>query len=56
MFDIYEGEGVPEGKRSIAFRFRFRDPARTLTDEQVDKAVEAILKTLKETFDVQFRG
>ncbi len=56
MFDIYEGEGVPEGKRSIAFRFRFRDPARTLTDEQVDEAVEAVLKTLKETFDVQFRG
>jgi phenylalanyl-tRNA synthetase beta chain len=56
MFDLYEGEGVPEGKRSIALRFRFRDPGGTLTDEQVDRAVETILKTLSEGFDVQFRG
>lgn len=56
IFDLYEGAGVPEGKRSIAFRFRFRDPGRTLTDEQVDKAVETILKTLPGAFDVQFRG
>lgn len=48
LFDLYRGEGVAAGQRSLAFRLTFRDPkmARTLTDAEVDalhaKAVEAV--------------
>ncbi len=48
LFDLYRGEGVPAGQRSLAFRLTYRDPkmSRTLTDGEVDalhgKAVEAI--------------
>lgn len=38
LFDLYEGKGVPEGKRSLAFRVVYRDPRETLTDKVVDKA------------------
>lgn len=38
LFDRYEGKGVPEGKRSLAFRLVYRDPKETLTDKVVDKA------------------
>ena len=39
-FDLYEGKGIPEGTRSLAFRLRFRAPERTLTDAEVDGAVD----------------
>jgi phenylalanyl-tRNA synthetase beta chain len=40
VFDLYRGEGVPAGHRSIAFRLTYRDPkaTRTLTDAEVDAA------------------
>jgi phenylalanyl-tRNA synthetase beta chain len=48
LFDLYRGEGVPAGQRSLAFRLTYRDPkmTRTLTDAEVDalhaKALEAV--------------
>lgn len=38
VFDVYRGQGVPEGRKSVAFRLVYRDPkmARTLTDAEVD--------------------
>ena len=56
VFDLYEGEGVPAGTRSIAYRLRFRDRERTLTDQQVDRAVDAVREALSEGLGVQFRG
>ena len=35
LFDLYTGQGIPEGKKSIAVRVRYRSPDRTLTDEEV---------------------
>ena len=46
VFDVYEGEQVGEGKRSLALRLEFRAPDRTLTDEEVAErrtAIEAAL-------------
>ena len=56
LFDLYRGEGVEEGKRSLAYRLRFRSPDRTLKDKQVDKAVSAILARIKEELSVEHRG
>src|SRR5690606_7887443 len=47
-FDLYEGKGVPEGVRSIAWRLRFRHAERTLKDQEVDRAIERVLSALDE--------
>lgn len=35
LFDVYRGEQAGEGKKSLAYRLAFRDPARTLTTDEV---------------------
>jgi phenylalanyl-tRNA synthetase beta chain len=54
-FDQYTGKGVAEGTRSLAWRLRFRHPERTLTDAEVDRAVDAVLATLGDRHDVHRR-
>ena len=54
-FDLYEGKGIPEGTRSLAFRLGFRAPERTLTDAEVDEAVDRVLRTLEERHGVRRR-
>jgi phenylalanyl-tRNA synthetase beta chain len=46
-FDRYQGKGVPEGKISLALRLTFRSPERTLTDAEVQSAMDAIIGALK---------
>ncbi len=46
LFDVYEGDQVPEGKKSVAFSLLFRALDRTLSDEEVNSAVNKILKEL----------
>jgi phenylalanyl-tRNA synthetase beta chain len=55
VFDLYEGEGVPEGHRSIAYRLRFQSPERTLTDKDVDRSVGKIVQRLEEELGVKPR-
>jgi len=54
-FDLYEGKGLPEGTRSLAWRLRFRAPERTLTDGEVDASVSAVLTALEERHGVRLR-
>jgi phenylalanyl-tRNA synthetase beta chain len=54
-FDLYEGEGLPEGVRSQAWRFRFRAPDRTLTDDEVEPSLRAIVDRLGEELGVHVR-
>ena len=56
LFDLYRGEGVKQGTRSLAYRLRFRSPDRTLKDRQVDEAVNGILARLTEELSVEHRG
>lgn len=51
-FDVYEGPGVEAGTRSIAWRLRFRLQDRTLTDREVDAAVDRILDALEDRLRV----
>jgi phenylalanyl-tRNA synthetase beta chain len=47
-FDRYQGKGIPEGQVSLSLRLTFRAPDRTLTDEEVQRAMEAVLAALKD--------
>lgn len=55
VFDLYEGEGVPDGHRSLALRFRFQAPDRTLTDEEVEKSLRKVLERFREEKGVEVR-
>lgn len=46
LFDVYEGEQVAKGKKSVAYSLVFRDKTRTLSDAEVNPAVEKILAEL----------
>ena len=47
-FDRYQGKGVPDGQVSLSLRLTFRAPDRTLTDAEVQSAVDGVLTALKE--------
>ena len=47
-FDRYQGKGVPEGQISLALRLTFRSSERTLTDAEINTAMDAVLGALKE--------
>jgi phenylalanyl-tRNA synthetase beta chain len=55
VFDVYEGEQVPEGKRSLALRLEFRAPDRTLTDAEVAEVRAGIVSAL-EGIGAELRG
>ncbi len=56
VFDVYEGENIPNDRRSVAWRLRFRAVDRTLTDDEVDEAMGRITAALEEKLDVAIRG
>jgi phenylalanyl-tRNA synthetase beta chain len=47
LFDTYAGIGIPAGKKSLAFTFMLRAEDHTLSDEEIKKAMEAIIEALK---------
>ncbi|MBR7061717.1 MAG: phenylalanine--tRNA ligase subunit beta, partial [Clostridia bacterium] len=55
LFDCYEGLQVGPGKKSLAYALSFRAPDRTLTDEDVAKAMKKILNGLETGFGASLR-
>ncbi len=51
IFDVYEGEGLPEGKKSLALTMSFRAADRTLKDKEVNAAFEDIQKLIADKTD-----
>jgi phenylalanyl-tRNA synthetase beta chain len=56
IFDVYSGKQVPPGKKSLAYRITYQSPAHTLTDEEVNKVQEQILKKLNQQLGATLRG
>jgi len=55
LFDVYEGESVPAGKKSLAYHLVFQAPDKTLTDKTVRKQRERIVKQLAHRFGAHLR-
>ena len=55
LFDVYEGDRIPEGKKSVAFAISFRAPDRSLTSEEVYKVFNKIVKDLEYKNNAQLR-
>jgi phenylalanyl-tRNA synthetase beta chain len=55
-FDRYQGKGVPDGQVSLSIRLTFRHPDRTLTDAEVQHAVDATVDALARAHNAVVRG
>jgi phenylalanyl-tRNA synthetase beta chain len=55
-FDVYRGEQVGEGRKSVAFAVTFQSPERTLTDEDAAALRERIVSALRERFGAELRA
>ncbi|QYM78504.1 phenylalanine--tRNA ligase subunit beta [Horticoccus luteus] len=55
VFDVYEGKGLPEGKKSLAFNLVFRSAERTLTDDEVSGAFQKLQDDVVATTGWQVR-
>jgi len=55
LFDIYQGKGVAEGTKSVAFGLILQEFSRTLTDKEVDSEIEKIVSTLNQQFAATLR-
>ncbi len=56
LFDVYRGEQVPEGMKSLAFNVSMRSPDHTLTDEEADKVTKKILTLLERELGITLRS
>jgi phenylalanyl-tRNA synthetase beta chain len=56
LFDVYEGDKVPKGKKSYALSFQLQDSSRTLTDEQVEKSMGRIRHALEKGVGAEVRS
>jgi len=56
LFDVYRGEQVAQGKKSLAFQLVFRAPDRTLTEEEVEKARARVVGRLAREVGAQVRA
>ena len=55
LFDVYRGDKIPEGKKQYALNFVLQDPDKTLTDNEVEKAMERLLATFQNSFGATLR-
>ena len=55
VFDVYEGKGMPEGKKSLAFALELMSREKTLTDAEIDAVVARVVRRVEETFGAVLR-
>ena len=57
IFDVYQGEHVEEGFKSVAFRIKMQDETATLTDEIIEQQMTSVREKLQKTYaQISFRG
>ena len=56
LFDVYQGEQVPPGMRSLAFKLVYRSKERTLTDAEVNQLQTELLATLNNAYGATVRA
>lgn len=56
VFDVYQGDNIDKGYKSLAFRIKMQDENATLTDEIIDKQMQSVREKLQKTYtDISFR-
>ena len=55
VFDVYQGDKLPEGKKSYALSFLLQDEEKTLTDKQIDNTVQKLIYNFEKEVNAQIR-
>ena len=55
LFDVYQGQQIGEGKKSVAYSVKFRDSEKTLSDNDVNPVIEDIISRLSKELDAKIR-
>jgi phenylalanyl-tRNA synthetase beta chain len=55
LFDVYEGDKLPDGKKSYAVSFLIQDESKTLTDKQIDKVMQKLQQTFEKNLQAVLR-
>ncbi len=56
LFDLYSGEKLAQGKKSLAFRVLLQDNEKTLTDQETDRAINRLINALERKFGATLRS
>jgi phenylalanyl-tRNA synthetase beta chain len=56
LFDIYEGQQLPEGKKSLAFQVTYQDPQQTLKEEDATRVHKALIQKAEQTLGATLRA
>jgi phenylalanyl-tRNA synthetase beta chain len=56
LFDLYTGEGISPGKKSLAYTLTYQSSERTLTEGEIEASVRAIVSALGKRFGATLRG
>jgi len=56
LFDVYQGQGIPEDKKSLAFRITMQDTRKTLSDDEADALIGRLVAAAQERFGAMLRG
>lgn len=56
LFDVFTGEKIGEGKKSLAFALVYRSPEATLTDQEVNAAHDRVVQVLSTEFGAELRS
>ena len=56
LFDVYEGKGIDPQRKSLAFGLTFQHSSRTLNDDEINAAVEAVVDAMKNRFGAILRN
>jgi phenylalanyl-tRNA synthetase beta chain len=56
LFDVYQGKGIPENKKSVAFLILMQDTSKTLVDSEADSSVSKIVELLEKQFGATLRN
>jgi len=55
IFDVYKGDNIAKGKKSVAYSLEFVSSERTLTDEDIDKVIKNLINNIESTFKAELR-
>ncbi|WP_406827863.1 phenylalanine--tRNA ligase subunit beta [Microbulbifer sp. ARAS458-1] len=55
IFDVYQGKGIDFNRKSVAMGLTFQHPSRTLNDEEINAAVQAVVSELEQKYNASLR-
>ena len=56
LFDVYEGDKLPEGKKSYALSFILQDEEKTLGDAEIEKTMNELIRNFQTNFNAELRN